>query len=295
MLTKFEEVQDQLTRIRPKLPPKLQITAAFLLENPEEVAMQPMRKIASDCGVAIPNLSRLAKIVGFDKYNELRDVYRRQVQFRVSAGHPERAEQVQSLGKQSGDDAIWSAFRESALQNIENTYEKIDAKLVDSIVEKLMTRKQVHIVGLLSSYSFAEYLKYVGGMVTPNFKLLSRQIAVLADEFVDIGDNDALICLSYQPCSRATIAVAKWAYEKGLYVVGITDSRVSPLASYSTDLLLTSCKSPLFFQSYVGSTAIIELLIGFLTIRTDQGAVARINQIESDRHMMGEYHPIGKE
>ncbi len=291
-MTEFEEVQDQLTRIRPKLPPKLQITAAFLLENPEEIAMQSMRKIASDCGVAVPNLSRLAKIVGFDKYNELRDVYRKQIQSKVSAGYPERADLLQSLGKKSGDVTIWSAFRASALQNIENAYEQIDAKLVGIIVEKLLARDQIHIVGLQASYPFTEYFKYIGSMVTPKFKLLSRHSGVIADDLVDINDNDALLCLSIQPCARGTIAVAKRAYERGLYVVGIADSRVSPLASYSTDLLLTSCDSPLFFESYVGSTAIIELLIGFLTLRTDQGVVERIEQIESDRKVMGEYHRI---
>lgn len=290
MLTEFEDVQNQLTRIHPKLPPKLKITAAFLLEYPEEIAMQSMRKIASDCGVAVPNLSRLAKLVGFDKYNELRDVYRKQIQSKASAGYPERADKLQNLGKKSGDLAIWSAFRASALQNIENAYEKIDAKLVGAIVEKLLTRDQVYIVGLQASYPFTEYFKYIGRMVTPKFKLLSKHNGVISDDFVDINQNDALVCLAIQPCARGTIAVAKLAYERGLYVVGITESRLSPLASYSTDLLLTSCDSPLFFESYVGSTAIIELLIGFLTLRTDHGVIDRIKQIESDRNAMGEYH-----
>ena len=296
MLKEFEEVQDQLTRIRPTLPPKLQITAAYLLENPEEVAMHSMSKIASDCGVAIPNLSRLAKIIGFEKYNELRDVYRKQIQANASTGYyPERADILQSLGKMSGDHAIWSAFRASALRNIENAYKQIDAKLVGKIVEKLLTRDQIHIVGLQASYPITQYFKYIGSMVTPKFKMLSQQHGVLADDFVDIGDNDALLCLALQPCARGTIVVAKRAYENGLYVVGITESRVSPLASYSTDILITSCDSPLFFESYVGSTAIMELLIGFLTLRTDHEVVERIKLIESDRQAMGEYYTTNKE
>lgn len=296
MLKEFEEVQDQLTRIRPTLPPKLQITAAYLLENPEEIAMHSMSKIASDCGVAIPNLSRLAKIIGFEKYNELRDVYRKQIQAKASKGYyPERADILQSLGKMSGDGAIWSAFRASALRNIENAYKQIDAKLVGKIVEKLLTRDQIHIVGLQASYPITQYFKYIGSMVTPKFKMLCQQNGVIADDFVDIGDNDALLCLTLQPCARGTITVAKRAYENGLYVVGITESRVSPLASYSTDLLITSCDSPLFFESYVGSTAIMELLIGFLTLRADHEVVERIKQIESDRKVMGEYFTTDKE
>ena len=83
--------------------------------------------------------------------------------------------------------------------------------------------------------------------------------------------------------------MAERAFERGAYVVGITDSRASPLAAFSSDILLTSCQSPLFFESYVGATAIIELLLGFMTLRAGPDAVERIAQIEADRRSLGEY------
>lgn len=296
MQLEFEQVQEQLARIRPELPPKLKRAAEFALQHPEEIAVQPMRKVANDCGVTIPNLSRLAKVVGFEKYNELRAVYRDWLLSRNTVtSYPGRADLLQGLGKKSSNEAIWSVFRTSALDTLESTFQQVDAKKIESIVDRLLTKDRVHLVGLQASHSFATYLKYVGKMVSPKFTQLSTATGLVSDDLIDVRDSDALLCIALQPCANGTVKAAKLAYERGLFVVGVTDSRASPLASYSSDLLLTSCESPLFFESYIGITAIVELLIGFITLRSSSAVVARIEQIEHDRRLMGEYWEADKD
>jgi DNA-binding MurR/RpiR family transcriptional regulator len=288
-VSNFEDIQGRLTRLHPTLPPTLRRAAKFLLENPGEIATQSMRAIAVNSGVALPNLARLAKAMGFDTYNELRDVYRKRVQAGAIGSYPERADRLQSSGKTSGDDAIWASFRDSALKNIEAVYARLDAKTIARVAERLLKKEVIYIGGMQSSYPFADYLSYVGGMVTSRIRLLGRRGGIIADELINITSRDALVCLAIQPCAQATVGAAELAFGRGAYVVGITDSPASPLAAYSTEVLVTSCDSPLFFESYVGSTAIIELLIGFLTLRSGHDAVDRIRQIEADRHRLGEY------
>ena len=99
----FDAVQDRLTRLHPTLPPQLRNAAAYLLDNPGEIATQSMRTIASQSGVPLANFARLAQAVGFEKYNDLRDVYRRSVQLGGAEGYPERAAKLQASGKASGD------------------------------------------------------------------------------------------------------------------------------------------------------------------------------------------------
>jgi DNA-binding MurR/RpiR family transcriptional regulator len=293
-VVEFDAVQERLTRIRPTLPPQLRRAATFLLENPGEVATQSMRSVASSAGVPLPNFARLAKALGFDKYNELRDVYRQRVRIDSGEGYPERANRLQSSGKISGDAAVWVSFRDSALKSVENVFRGLDAAKVAAVAEKLLARRYIYAAGMQASYPFANYLNYVGGMVVPKIRLLGRRGGIIADDLVDIGPDDALICLALQPCARTTVQVAELAYDRGVYVVGITDSLASPLASFSSEVLQTSCASPLFFESYVGSTAIIELLIGFMTLRAGPGAVDRIAQIEADRRQLGEYWDAGE-
>ena len=193
-MSEFDSIQERLTRLHPTLPPQLRKAATFLLENPAEVATESMRSIAERSGVALPNFARLAKAVGFEKYNELRDVYRRQVRLDGSQSYPARAGRLQSSGKVSGDEAVWSSFRDSALANIENAYSGIDARAIGSIAEKLLKRRVLYVAGMQASHPFGAYLDYVGGMITPTLKLLGRRGGVLADDVVDLGPADAMIC-----------------------------------------------------------------------------------------------------
>ena len=285
----FEPLQDQLTRKRASLPPILQQAATFLLEHPGEVATQSMRQVAAKSGVGLPNFSRLAKAMGFETYNELRDIYRQHVQTRTTAGYPERAGHLQSSGKISGDESVWASFRQSALDNIESVFARIDSQTIAAVADRLLEKETIHVVGMQASHPFVAYFQYVGGMVAPKIKPLGRRGGVIADDLIDMGPHDAVICLAIQPCARLTVQVAEQAFERGVHVVCITDSLASPLAPFGSDVLVTACKSPLFFESYIGAVAILELLIGFITLRAGPEAIERIKRIEIDRRRFGEY------
>lgn len=288
-MNEFDDIQERLTRLYPSLPPTLQRAGAYMLENPGAIATQSMRRIAEHSGIALPNFARLAKSLGFDTYNELREVYRQRVTGGALPGYPERAEGLQSSGKASGDEAIWAQFRDSALANVASVFARIDPVTIAEVAETLLSKNTIYVAGMQASYPFANYLAYVGGMVAGKIRLLGRRGGIIADDLVDIGPGDALVCLAIQPCARLTVQVAELAYERDSYVVGITDSLASPLAPYCSKVLVTSCTSPLFFESYVGSTAILELLIGFMTLRAGHEAIDRISEIETDRRRLGEY------
>ena len=285
----FETVQDRLTQLHPTLPPQLRKAATYLLDNPREIATESMRKVATQSGIPFANFARLAQAVGFEKYSDLRDVYRRSVQLGGAEGYPEKAAKLQASGKSAGDDVVWSSFLEAAEKNLSNVYKRIDSKLAGAIADKLIKKRHIYLAGMQASHPFAAYFDYVGGMVLPSMKLLGRQGGVIADDLTDLDSQDALICIAIRPCARATVQVAKLAFDRGAFVVAITDSRASPLVPYSSETLITPCQSPLFFESYLGSTAIIELLIGFLTVRSGTSAIQRIERIESDRTQLDEY------
>jgi len=288
-MDEFETLQDHLTQMHPSLPRQLRRAATYILENPGDVATLSMRKLASQADVALPNFARLAKAAGFETYDELRDVYRKHVQSRDRITYEERAKKLQFSGADKGAAAVWSSFRDAARDSIRGAFDQVDAALVSSIAREMNERRRIYLAGMQSSHSFMRYLHYIAGMASPSITLVGHEASVIADDLADLGDGDAIVCLAIRPCARTTVEIAQIARQRGALVIGITDSRASPLASLSDRLLLAPVESPMFFESYVGAVAIIEMLVGFFVIGEGPSALERIERIEADRRQLGEY------
>lgn len=287
-IEEFDALLDRLTKSYPGLSPQIRRAAGYVLENPGEVATLSMRKVAASAGVPPPTMPRLAKAVGYDTYEALRDVYRRSIQTKAAA-YPERAQQLQATGGCKDAAAVWSAFQTACATNIQHIFASLDGRTVEQIASRIIAAQRVFVVGMQASYSFASYFHYVGRMAHPNWLLLGSKDGGLADDVVSMGAEDALIAISLQPYAKDTIRVARMAARRGTPVIGITDSRTSPLAACSTTVITVPTESPQFFDSYVATTALIEALVGFTIVKGGPDAVENIDRVERCRRALGEY------
>lgn len=285
----YEKVSDRLKESLPNLPKTLKVAATYVLERPGDIATLSMRRVAVNAGVSLPNFSRLAKTLGFETYGAMRDVYREHVQRNDFVEYHLRAENLQESGVEGGPKKVWEEFKDAALSNITALFEMCDAAQLSAIAAELNGRRNIYLVGMQASLTPMIYAKYLGGMISDRFRLISGRGGIYADEISELDEIDALVAVAVRPCARATIQIAELARERGAFVVGVTDSPASPLAINCDRVLLTPNKSPLFFDSYVGTILQIEMLIGFLTLEQSADVVVRIENIEADRRRLGEY------
>ena len=80
-----------------------------------------------------------------------------------------------------------------------------------------------------------------------------------------------VVAIALVPCATDTVRIARRARNSGARVVGITDRRTSPLAACSNDVLLIPVQSPSFLPSYVGATALVEVLAGMVIAHKGSG------------------------
>ena len=284
----FKALQARLKRRHAELPPTLRAAADYLLEHPGNIATLSMRQVAADTGISLGNFPRLAKALGYETYNELRAVYSEQVQNGGVGDYHIRAEALREVSVGEGQNTTWQEFRAAAHRNVDRLFEQNHLSAVIAAAERLASARTVHVVGMQASLSSSIYAKYLGSMVSARFRMISGMGGVFADDISDITEQDVLLAVSMRPSSGFTIRVAQAARDAGAHVVAITDSDASPLALIAQDVLLTPNKSPMFFDSYLGTTLLIEVLFGFLTMQT-KDAAGRIEKMERQRHALGEY------
>lgn len=288
-MSNYLRLNERLKEMLPQLPRALQVASTYMLENPGDIATLSMRRVAGNAGVSLPNFDRLAKVLGYKTYGELREVYRKQVQQNDIKEYHLRAEKLQRSGSDANVLELWEKFRESTINNLTATFDAIDPEYFAAIARTLNDCRTIYLVGMQASASFSAYAHYIGGMASGKFRLVRGDGGVFADPIACMGADDVMIAISHQPCARAPVELAKLARERGATVIAITDSPASPMALEADHVLMAPNGSPLFFESYLGSTILIEALIGFFTIGQPSDTVARIERIEADRQRMGEY------
>ncbi|KZL04600.1 DNA-binding transcriptional regulator HexR [Pseudovibrio axinellae] len=290
MTKHYKDTVEQLTRAYPNLSKQLKKSAAYVLEYPGDVATLSMRQVAARADVPPPTMNRLAKSLEFETYNAMRDVYRGGLDV-FSPTYPSRATELQLTHGSADLEASIQGVKSAALGNLKHLFDSIDRTHLQHIISSLTCARNVFVVGMHAAHSIANYLHYVASMCFRNWQLISHKNGEIADQVEGINADDVIIAISLNPCAADTVRVAKRAYEVGAKVIGITDTRTSPLATYSTDLLITPVHSPHFFESYIATAALVEMILGFLVADSDQEVIDNITKLERNRTEFGEYWP----
>ena len=284
----YHELIEKLTQSYPELSPQLQKTAAYILDNPGNVATLSMRKIAANAGVPPPTLPRLAQSLGFDTYESFREIYRHKLQ-NQNRGYSEQADLLQRYQQKNDLVPLLGAFEKANVDNIDYLFSSIDPDEVNTVTDIILAARTVYIMGMQASYSVAAYLHYVGRMAYPNWKLISNKNADMAEQLLGLNNEDVIIVIASEPCARESILCAQFAKDKNATVIGITNSRITPLAARSTHVFTVPMKSPQYFDSFVTKFALVELLVGTVVAKGEQNVISNITEIEQCRNQLGEY------
>src|SRR5271154_6054871 len=95
----FEALKQRLIEIEPTLPKRLKQTAAFALQNPDEIALGTASGVARRAEVQASTLVRFAQALGFAGFTELQGVFRTHLRTRW----PDYSERLKALHEGARD------------------------------------------------------------------------------------------------------------------------------------------------------------------------------------------------
>jgi DNA-binding MurR/RpiR family transcriptional regulator len=103
----------------------------------------------------------------------------------------------------------------------------------------------------------------------------------MPEQVVGCGTDDVLISISFRRYTQLAIDLTRKLKKKGLKIVGITDSMLSPLAHLADVPLITPTTIPSFFESYTGPMSLINALLASLALRREGQALTALDHMES--------------
>lgn len=281
-------------RIAPKLAslsPKLQQAARYVLENPEVVATRSLRHAARAVDVSAPTFSRVAEVLDFESYGELREACLSQLKAQ-EVSFAAKAQALQDQAEPSGAGGTFIVHQaRSTMSNINLLLNSVDPAQIESAAERLSSARKAFLVGMMSSRPFVDYLAYVASMGFNNWHVLGGQVGAEAVLMSDVCEDDVALVISHAPYATQAIQAASRLRHAGAHVIGITDGLDSPLYKHSLTVFQVSTETPQFFPSHAATLVLLETLIGLVVTYGGEHVSQRIARIEATSHEMGDYYP----
>ena len=268
----------------PDMSPQFQIGARFLIDFPGEVPVQSMRSIAAGAGVQPATLVRLAKALGYEGWDELRQVFVRGLQ-QLPRRYAEQAEEV--VRRRSGRDVL-SRHVSTHIANLQLLEELNTENLADA-VRILQRARHVHVAGFRASYAAAYTLHYLYRLFRNSVTLLHGDAGLLEMELRALEPADVVVVVGFAPYSQEGLRVAQAAQERGCRTIAICDSKVAPVARHAEVVLRFPTETAGFFPSTTGAMVVVEALASQLLAKAGRQAVQALGLAEEQLHRSGAY------
>ena len=285
-----EEVIARLLADFDELPGQLQLCARFIIDHPHEVGLQSMRTLATDAEVQPNSFVRLARHLGFEGYDAMRERFRDFVRGGIGSS-PDRVRWLQQLGRKGGSAAVFGSMAEACLENTEKMFAQQSVADLETAVDLMINARRVYVLGLGLAYPLAYNFWYVARMGFDHFILTPRHGSLPSDDIIRMDERDCLLAMTFQPYRRDTLAAVQRARKSGAKVIGITDSNAASLCREADIGLVAPTHTPQFFHSNSAVTALLESLCALLVVRggdTASQAVEAFHQARWEENIYDE-------
>ena len=285
-----DRVLKELSSLYPTLTTQLKKAADFVLEHPVEVALLSIRKSAETASVTPSTMTRLAKTLGFERYDSFRQLFQEAIHAKAPSSFSQRAESLQNLASNNTENNVLSEFSTTTFNNLEHCFQEETLSKLELAAPMIVNARKVFTIGFRGTFACAHHFAYVGQIAFPHIKLIHGYQGTLLSELAEINAQDVVVVFGSDPYAIDTVNAIKIVRETGARIIAVTDSLRSPLAGEAEIVFTLKNETPHFFGTLVPVIALIEALLSVCVSLGGSEVVDNINQFEENLRRLGGYY-----
>lgn len=230
----YEELREEIARRHDELSDRLQRIAVFAVEQPNEVALNTVSALAGAIGVQPSSIVRFANAFGYEGFSEMQRVFRSHLVAEVSPGYRARFASAQANHRRAAETDPASILMREVADDTAALGELgriVEPRQIQRTVGLLANAQTIYLVAQGRSFPVAHYLAYALGRLELRAHLIdgvggtTRIVGGMATA------DDAMLAVSFRDYSPDVVAVVDAASGRGIPVVSITDSPLSPISA----------------------------------------------------------------
>lgn len=259
----YEQMINAIADRHPSMSKRFRQIAQYVVQNPNDVALESVKTIATAAGVQPSSLVRFAQAFDFAGFSEMQRVF----QARLLTAAPGFSERLEALKREVGDPPASTnlafardlALRDiAAMQHLHDTLEEAD---VDRAVTLLAGARVVHVIGQLRAYPVANYVRYALTHLRRDVRLLDGAGGLAAEQAQMLQPDCVLLAISFRHYAREVVDIVEATAQHEVPIVAITDSQLSPLAKHATVCLEVPAGEHNFSVSLAAPMSLAQALV----------------------------------
>ena len=231
--------------------------AKYIAESYDKAAFMTANALGKTVGVSESTVVRFAVDLGFDGYPSMQKAVREMVMNRLTS-----VQRIEVASNRFGDQDVVSTVLHSDMEKLRQTSETIDREEFQAAVNAIIKAKRVYILGVRSVAPLANFLGYYLNYMFNNVhEVTGFSAGEMFEKIVGVNADDVVIAFSFPRYSSSTTKGAQYCRSAGATVIGITDSKLSPLGSNSDHVLIAKSDMVSLVDSLVAPLSLVNALI----------------------------------
>lgn len=258
----YEDLQQAITDRYEDLSGQLQRIAHFVVENPDDLALETITRLAARASVQPSSMVRFAQAMGYDGFSTMQRLFRT----RLIEGSLSYRERIHSLRQGRGDvvtdaDSILSDFADQGIASLELLRANTPADTIEKAVAILAKAREIYLIAQRRSFPVAFYLAYALARLERRCHLVDGVGGLMNQQIGLATPLDAIIAVSFRSYAPNVVENVAERADAGVPVIAITDSPLSPLAPKATICFELADPEKHAFRSLVAPMCLAQSLV----------------------------------
>lgn len=231
--------------------------AKYITESYDKAAFMTASKLGIIANVSESTVVRFAVELGFNGYPEMQKAMQDMVLNRLTS-----VQRMEFASDRMADRDVVSMVLHADAEKLRRTDEVLDRQDFSNAVKRIQNAKRIYILGVRSASALANFLGYYLNYMFNNVHIVTTSSASeIIEKLVNINAEDVVIAFSFPRYSTSTVKGVEFCRKAGAAVVGLTDSKLSPLGQCSDYALIAKSDMVSLVDSLVAPLSVINALI----------------------------------
>jgi len=233
------------------------LIARYITEAYDKAAFMTASRLGKTVGVSESTVVRFAVELGFDGYPSMQKAMQEMVLNRLTS-----VQRIEVANDRIKNQDVLSMVLQSDADKLRQTGELIDRDDFREAVDAILNAKQIYILGVRSVAALTNFLGYYLNFMFNNVHMITTSGASeMFERLVNVTSDDVVIAFSFPRYSALTIKGAQYCRTTGAKVIGLTDSKISPLGRTSDHVLVAKSDMVSFVDSLVAPLSVVNALL----------------------------------